>query len=116
MLILSDDIMKKIDEIAGEKQRRSHVVETALREFIAREEKKRPKVVESEETAAPGRPGAPGRPAAKPAPSFGGARPATKAPAPKAAAKPAPKAAAKPAAKSAAAKPVAAKAVTRGKR
>lgn len=43
--------MKKIDEIAGEKQRRSLVVETALREFIAREEKKRPKPA-AEETAA----------------------------------------------------------------
>ena len=33
--------MKKIDEIAGEKQRRSIVVETALREYVAREERKR---------------------------------------------------------------------------
>jgi predicted transcriptional regulator len=102
MLILSDDIMKKIDEIAGEKQRRSHVVETALREFIVREEKKRPKVVESEEAVEPGRHGAPGRPAAKPA-AVAAAKPAAKTPA-------------KPAAKSAAAKPVAAKAITRGKR
>ena len=107
MLILSDDIMKKIDEIAGEKQRRSHVVETALREFIAREEKKRPKVVESDEAVVPGRPGAPGRPAS---------RPVAAVPAPKAPAKPAAKPAAKPSAKSAAAKPVAAKAITRGKR
>ena len=99
-LILSDELMKKIDEIAGEKQRRSLVVETALREFIAREENKRPKVVETDEPVVPGRPGAPGRPAAKPA---------------AAAAKPAAKATAKPAAaKSAAAKPVAAKATTRG--
>jgi len=110
MLILSDDIMKKIDEIAGEKQRRSHVVETALREFIVREEKKRPKVVESDEAVVPGRPGAPGRPAAKPAVAAA-AKPAAKTPA-----KPAAKADAKPSAKSAAAKPVAAKSITRGKR
>jgi len=43
-LILSDDLLVKIDEIAGEKQRRSLVVETALREYIAREEKKRAKL------------------------------------------------------------------------
>jgi hypothetical protein len=111
MLILSDDIMKKIDEIAGEKQRRSHVVETALREFIVREEKKRPKVVETEDAVVPGRPGAPGRPAARPAPAAAAAKPAAKAPA-----KPVTKTAAKPAAKAAAPKPVAAKAITRGKR
>jgi hypothetical protein len=111
MLILADDIMKKIDEIAGEKQRRSHVVETALREFIAREEKKRPKVVESDEAVVPGRPGAPGRPPVRPAAAVAVAKPAPKTPA-KAAANPV----AKPAAKSAAAKPVAAKAITRGKR
>ena len=57
----------RIDEIAGEKQRRSLVVETALREFIVREEKKRPKVVETDEAVVHGRPGAPGRPAARPA-------------------------------------------------
>ena len=76
MLILADDLMKKIDEIAGEKQRRSHVDETALREFIAREEKKRPKVDPAEEAAAPGRPGAPGRPSAKPAAAMNASRPA----------------------------------------
>ena len=32
--------MAKIDEIAGEKHRRAIVVETALREYIAREELK----------------------------------------------------------------------------
>jgi hypothetical protein len=87
--------MAKIDEIAGEKQRRSMVVETALREFIAREEKKRPKVAATEEAVKPGRPGAPVRPAAKPM-AKPEAKPAT--------------------AKTAAAKPVAAKAVTRAKR
>ncbi len=40
-MILDDELMKKIDEIAGEKQRRSIVVETALREYVAREERKR---------------------------------------------------------------------------
>ena len=32
--------MAKIDEIAGEKHRRSIIVETALKEYIAREEAK----------------------------------------------------------------------------
>lgn len=32
--------MKKIDEIAGEKHKRAAVIETALLEFIKREEKK----------------------------------------------------------------------------
>ncbi|MCA1590726.1 MAG: type II toxin-antitoxin system VapB family antitoxin [Acidobacteria bacterium] len=36
-LILDDEIVAQIDRIAGEKQRRSIVVETALRQFIARE-------------------------------------------------------------------------------
>ena len=35
--------MMKIDEIAGEKHRRAIVVETALKEYIAREEAKRKK-------------------------------------------------------------------------
>ncbi|HRI03318.1 MAG: hypothetical protein WBC19_11650 [Pyrinomonadaceae bacterium] len=39
-LIIEDEIMQKIDEIAGEKHRRAIVVETALREYIAREELK----------------------------------------------------------------------------
>jgi predicted transcriptional regulator len=39
-LILDDALMAKIDEIAGEKQRRSLIVETALREYVAREERK----------------------------------------------------------------------------
>lgn len=39
-LIIDDEIMAKIDEIAGEKHRRAIVVETALREYIAREQKK----------------------------------------------------------------------------
>ena len=39
--------MAKIDEIAGEKHRRAIVVETALREYIAREEAKPKKRSES---------------------------------------------------------------------
>lgn len=44
-LIIEDTVMQKIDEIAGEKHRRAVVVETALREFIAREEAKPKKKV-----------------------------------------------------------------------
>jgi len=39
-LILEESLLKKIDEIAGEKPRRAAIIETALREYIAREEKK----------------------------------------------------------------------------
>jgi len=39
-LIIEETILKKIDEIAGEKHKRAAVIETALLEFIAREEKK----------------------------------------------------------------------------
>ena len=42
-LIVEDAVMAKIDEIAGEKHRRAIVVETALKEYIAREEAKRKK-------------------------------------------------------------------------
>ena len=38
-LILEESLLKKIDEIAGEKHRRAAVIETALREFIDREAK-----------------------------------------------------------------------------
>ena len=53
-LIIADDVMAKIDEIAGEKHWRAIVVETALREYIAREEakpKKKLKVVDDRKTA-----------------------------------------------------------------
>jgi metal-responsive CopG/Arc/MetJ family transcriptional regulator len=40
-LIIEESLMSKIDEIAGEKNRRSIIVETALREYVAREERKR---------------------------------------------------------------------------
>ncbi len=49
-IILSEDILAKIDLIAGEKQRRSTVIETALREFIEREESKAPIVQDLEMT------------------------------------------------------------------
>ena len=37
-LIIEEDILAKIDKIAGEKHKRAAVIETALREFIEREE------------------------------------------------------------------------------
>lgn len=39
-MIIEENIMKKIDEIAGEKHRRAATIEKALTEFIAREERK----------------------------------------------------------------------------
>ncbi len=39
-LILEETLLARIDEIAGEKQRRAATIETALREFIEREERK----------------------------------------------------------------------------
>jgi len=39
-LIIEETLLKKIDEIAGEKHRRAATIERALSEFIAREEKK----------------------------------------------------------------------------
>jgi metal-responsive CopG/Arc/MetJ family transcriptional regulator len=39
-LILEESLLARIDLIAGEKHRRAAVIETALREFIAREERK----------------------------------------------------------------------------
>ena len=39
-LIIEDEILKKIDEIAQEKNKRAAVIEKALLQFIAREEKK----------------------------------------------------------------------------
>ncbi len=56
-LIIEEDLLKKIDTIAGEKHKRAAVIETALREFIEREEIKeannpKPEVVA--EKAGPG--------------------------------------------------------------
>ncbi len=48
-IILEESILKKIDIIAGEKHKRAAVIETALLEFIAREEAKAP-IVEDVET------------------------------------------------------------------
>lgn len=39
-LILDEALLAQIDEIAGEKPRRAAIIETALREYIAREQKK----------------------------------------------------------------------------
>jgi metal-responsive CopG/Arc/MetJ family transcriptional regulator len=49
-IIISEDILAKIDIIAGEKQRRATVIETALREYIEREESKAPLASEIEMT------------------------------------------------------------------
>jgi metal-responsive CopG/Arc/MetJ family transcriptional regulator len=37
-LIIEESLLKKIDAIAGDKNKRAAVIETALREFIEREE------------------------------------------------------------------------------
>ena len=47
-LIIEDSVLAKIDEIAGEKHCRAIIVDTALREYIAREEKKPKKIVAEE--------------------------------------------------------------------
>jgi metal-responsive CopG/Arc/MetJ family transcriptional regulator len=57
-LILDDALMAEIDEIAGEKQRRSIVVETALKEYVAREKRKqkaKPEAAAVKEKATAGR-------------------------------------------------------------
>ena len=43
-LIIEDSVLAKIDEIAGEKHRRAIIIDTALREYIAREDNK-PKAI-----------------------------------------------------------------------
>jgi metal-responsive CopG/Arc/MetJ family transcriptional regulator len=50
-LVIEESILAEIDEIAGEKVRRAAMIETALREFIAREKKKSPKADASEANA-----------------------------------------------------------------
>lgn len=50
-LIIEESILKKIDEIAGEKNRRAATIERALTEFIAREEKKARSKPAARETA-----------------------------------------------------------------
>ena len=39
-LIIEESLIKEIDEIAGEKHRRAATIETALREYIARQQRK----------------------------------------------------------------------------
>lgn len=41
-IILEADLLAKIDLIAGDKQKRAAVIETALRQYVAREESKIP--------------------------------------------------------------------------
>jgi len=41
-IILSEDLLAKIDVIAGEKQKRASIIEIALREYVEREESKAP--------------------------------------------------------------------------
>jgi metal-responsive CopG/Arc/MetJ family transcriptional regulator len=41
-IIIEESILAKIDAIAGEKPKRAAIIETALREYIAREESKAP--------------------------------------------------------------------------
>lgn len=50
-LIIEEEILAKIDAIAGEKNKRAAVIEKALLEFIAREEKKEAKNPKPEMTA-----------------------------------------------------------------
>lgn len=45
-IILEESLLAKIDLIAGDKHKRAAVIETALREYVAREELKAPVVVE----------------------------------------------------------------------
>ncbi len=49
-LIIEEEILAKIDAIAGEKNKRAAVIEKALLEFIAREEKKEVNKPITEET------------------------------------------------------------------
>ena len=51
-LIIEDSVLAKIDEIAGEKHRRAIIIDKALREYIAREEKKPKAVTEDAVVAA----------------------------------------------------------------
>ncbi len=56
-LIIEETLLAKIDQLAGDKNKRAATIETALREFIAREELKEannPKPEAVSEKAAPG--------------------------------------------------------------
>lgn len=50
-LIIEENILKKIDEIAQEKNKRAAVIEKALLQFIAREEKQAAKKQKETEVA-----------------------------------------------------------------
>ena len=52
-LIIEESLIKQIDEIAGEKHRRAATIETALREYIARQARKAKANPVVEEPAAP---------------------------------------------------------------
>ena len=47
-IIIEENILAKIDAIAGEKQKRTAIIETALLEYIARAEAQAPAVVDGE--------------------------------------------------------------------
>ena len=50
-IIIEEEILAKIDAIAGEKNKRAAVIKKALLEFIAREESKEENKPQTEETA-----------------------------------------------------------------
>jgi hypothetical protein len=52
-LIIEESLIKQIDEIAGEKHRRAATIETALREYIARQSRKAKANPVAEAPAAP---------------------------------------------------------------
>lgn len=54
-IILEESILKRIDTLAGEKHKRAAVIETALREFLEREEAKLPPPDAEAEVAANGK-------------------------------------------------------------
>ena len=49
-IIIEEEILEKIDQIAGEKKKRTAVIKKALLEFIARFEKKEASKPKTEET------------------------------------------------------------------
>ena len=66
-LIIEESLIKQIDEIAGEKHRRAATIETALREYIARQGRKAKAAAEPESKGPPSRKTAPVKPASRPA-------------------------------------------------
>lgn len=50
-IIIEEEILEKIDRIAGEKKKRAAVIKKALLEFIAKEEKRQAKNPKPEEPA-----------------------------------------------------------------